>query len=174
MAENKLSRCRIETPLGEMVAVARGGALVMLEFADRRKFDRQEAAVHRHTDAEIVDVDSPVFDQVRLELEEYFHGTRKAFTIPLVFLGTPFQIEVWEYLARIPFGQTATYGQIAQFMGRKELTRAVGRANGDNRLAIVVPCHRVIAADGDLCGYAGGLGRKQWLLALESGQPALL
>ena len=106
-------------------------------------------------------------DQTRDELDEYFAGNREEFTIPLVIDGTPFQESVWRELLKIPFGKTTSYEQIAVRVGKAGAARAVGRANGDNRMAIIVPCHRVIGADGSLTGYGGGQRRKRWLLDHE-------
>ena len=105
--------------------------------------------------------------RVRKQLEEYFAGTRQDFDLPLAPGGTPFQREVWRELARIPYGETRSYGRIAAALGRPGAARAVGRAVGANRLQVVIPCHRVIGADGGLTGFAGGLAAKQFLLELE-------
>jgi len=111
----------------------------------------------------------PVLTEARRQLAAYFAGDRESFDLPLAAVGTPFQRRVWEQLRRIPYGRTATYGEIARALGlTAAASRAVGLANGRNPIAIVVPCHRVIGADGTLTGYAGGLERKQALLNLES------
>ncbi|WP_136253946.1 methylated-DNA--[protein]-cysteine S-methyltransferase [Onishia niordana] len=109
-------------------------------------------------------------DRARAQLEEYFDGLRQTFNLPLSPKGTDFQQRVWQALATIPFGETRCYAEIAEQLNRRGGQRAVGRANGQNPLAIVVPCHRVIGSDGRLTGYAGGIGRKQWLLAHEAGE----
>lgn len=101
------------------------------------------------------------------QFQDYFAGTRRAFELPLHPHGTQFQLEVWGALLAIPYGETASYAQIAQRIGRPNAVRAVGAANGANPLSIVVPCHRVIGSDGDLVGYGGGLPAKRWLLAHE-------
>lgn len=106
------------------------------------------------------------------QLREYFAGQRRSFQLPLAPQGTPFQQQVWQALAEIPYGETRTYGEIAEAIGRKGASRAVGAANHRNPLPIFIPCHRVIGANGSLTGYAGGLETKRFLLALESGQPA--
>lgn len=105
--------------------------------------------------------------QVRAELQEYFAGSRQVFTCPFVLRGTPFQQQVWEIVRHIPYGATRTYGQIAEMLGDKKLSRAVGLANGANPLPILLPCHRVIGKQGALTGYGGGLAMKQYLLRLE-------
>ena len=108
--------------------------------------------------------------RAKRELEQYFAGKRRDFDLPLAPEGTDFQRRVWQALATIPFGETRCYAEIAEQLGCKGGQRAVGAANGRNPLAIVVPCHRVIGSDGRLTGYAGGIGRKQWLLAHEAGE----
>lgn len=113
------------------------------------------------------DGEHPILDQTQRELNEYFMGHRESFTVPLVLDGSPFQEGVWRQLLGIPFGKTTSYDAIAMRLERPGGARAVGRANGDNRIAIIVPCHRVINADGSLSGYGGGRRRKRWLLAHE-------
>ncbi len=109
------------------------------------------------------------FAVVREQLAEYFAGQRQQFDVPLKLAGTPFQQHVWQELVRIPFGTTITYAQLAQRVGKPTASRAVGHANGRNPISIIVPCHRVIGTDGKLTGYAGGVDKKQWLLAWERG-----
>ena len=104
------------------------------------------------------------------QLDAYFAGRRRAFDLPLAPVGTAFQLTVWEALRTIPYGETRSYGQLAAQIGRPRASRAVGAANGSNPLSVVVPCHRVIGADGTLTGFGGGLPRKKWLLAMERGQ----
>lgn len=117
---------------------------------------------------------APLTDQAREQLAEYFAGTRRDFDLPLAPQGTDFQRRVWAALSGIPFGETRNYAEIAEQLGCKGGQRAVGAANGRNPLAIVVPCHRVIGSDGRMTGYAGGIGRKQWLLAHEAGEVPML
>lgn len=110
---------------------------------------------------------SPLLARVAAQLAEYFAGERRVFDVPLAPRGTGFQARVWEQLARIPFGETRSYGELARALGRPSASRAVGAANGKNPISIVVPCHRVIAASGALTGYAGGVAAKRWLLDHE-------
>ncbi len=167
--------CRwLETPVGPMLAATDEHGLCLLEFVDRRMLPTQIQTVQRRFDARLVPGDNGVLRQTHDELEEYFAGNRKVFSIPLALRGTPFQESVWRELLRIPYGQTRSYQQVARALASPNATRAVGKANGDNRIAIIVPCHRVLAADGTLHGYGGGLWRKQRLLELESGQSALM
>ena len=118
----------------------------------------------------IVPGDHPVLERTAAQLREYFAGTRRAFDIPLRRQGTRFQLAAWSALERIPYGETRSYADMARAVGSAGAVRAIGRANGQNRIAIVIPCHRVIQADGSLCGYGGGRWRKQWLLDHERGR----
>ena len=110
---------------------------------------------------------SPLIQNCILQLQEYFEGKRKIFTLSLDIQGTEFQIKVWTELLKIPYGSTKTYLDISRAIGDQKATRAVGNANGKNKISIVIPCHRVIGADGKLTGYAGGLHIKKWLLDFE-------
>ena len=117
--------------------------------------------------AAIVPGDNAHLDMIEDELSRYFEGTLRRFRVPIVARGTPFQERVWRRLRKIPYGRTLSYAKLAEDIDRPGAQRAVGRANGDNRLAIVIPCHRVVRSDGTLCGYGGGLWRKTWLLGHE-------
>ncbi len=117
---------------------------------------------------------NPLIRETARQLDEFFQRERRTFDLPLDLAGTPFQLEVWNALLRIPYGETRSYGQLAVQLGHPGAARAVGTANGSNPVAIVVPCHRVIAAGGGLGGYGGGLDRKRFLLDLESGASARL
>lgn len=165
---------RVDSPVGPLVLGATASSLVLLEFVDRRLLPAQVARVARALDCVFAPGETPMLAQARAELDEYFAGSRTRFDVPLEMTGTPFQVSVWKALLEIPSGETRSYKQIAAAIGRPEAVRAVARANGDNRLAIVVPCHRVIGADGTLVGYGGGLWRKQRLLDLERGIGSLL
>ena len=158
---------RIPTPLGPMVAGAVDDALCLLEFADRRMLETQLVRLQKHLDCVFVPGTSEVFDRLAEELESYFSGEETEFSIPLVTPGTSFQQQVWTRLRAIPAGTTKSYRAIATEIGRPTAVRAVARANGDNRIAILIPCHRVIGADGKLTGYGGGLWRKKRLLEVE-------
>jgi AraC family transcriptional regulator, regulatory protein of adaptative response / methylated-DNA-[protein]-cysteine methyltransferase len=158
----------IDTPLGPMTAIANDRGLLLCEFGDRRALPGQLERVRKLFGAEPTPGRHQFLDQTREELGEYFDGKRRVFTIPLVIAGTPFQEQVWHELLKVPFGQTTVYSQLGERIGRSGAARAVGRANGDNRIAIIVPCHRVLGADGSLTGYGGGEDRKQWLLDHEA------
>ncbi|MCB2376878.1 methylated-DNA--[protein]-cysteine S-methyltransferase [Hymenobacter sp. BT635] len=158
---------RLETPLGTMLACATRQGICLLEFTDRRMLETELKDLARRLNATIVQSENPHFAQLRAELAEYFAGRRRQFSVPLHTPGTAFQQAVWQELTRIDYGTTRSYGQQAVAVGRPSAVRAVAAANGMNRVAILVPCHRVVGAGGQLTGYAGGLWRKQWLLELE-------
>jgi len=163
----------VPTPLGEMIAVASDTHLLLLEFAHRRMLETQLARVRRTVGCTFEDGETPILATVRTQLDEYFRGDRREFTVPLHTPGTPFQTRVWAELQRIPIGTTTSYARIAESIGQPSAVRAVARANGDNRIAILIPCHRVIGSDGSLTGYGGGLWRKKKLLDLEASIEAL-
>ena len=158
---------RILSPLGPMVAAATDEGLALLEFADRRMLETQIRRLRRHLSCRFVLGTHEHIARTREELGEYFEGARKVFEVPLVTPGTPFQQAAWKALLDVPYGETRSYNTQASAIGRPGASRAIGRANGDNRLAVIVPCHRVIQSDGSLSGYGGGLWRKRWLLEHE-------
>src|SRR6185503_4998108 len=163
----------IATPIGEMVAAATDTHLLLLEFTYRRMLDEQLSRVRRALRCELERGHSPVFDLLRQQLTEYFDGDRREFTVPMRTPGTPFQMRVWDTLQTIPHGTTTTYARVAESIGQPTAVRAVARANGDNRVSIIIPCHRVIGSDGSLTGYGGGLWRKKRLLELEGAAQTL-
>jgi AraC family transcriptional regulator of adaptative response/methylated-DNA-[protein]-cysteine methyltransferase len=158
----------IDTPIGEMVAAATDTHLLMFEFEHRRMYQSQLERVRRAANCELEVGESPVFDLLRTQLGEYFSGDRREFDLPLDVPGTAFQMRVWSELQRIPCGTTTSYGRLAVSIGQPSAVRAVASANGANRVAIIIPCHRVIGSDGQLVGYGGGLWRKRRLLELEA------
>lgn len=162
----------IDTPLGPMVAAATDDRLVLLEFADRRMLATQLERLAGLLHCDFERAESSILERTRSQLAEYFAGARRAFDLPLDAPGTGFQQAAWSALRAIPAGTTRSYAEQAAALGRPEAVRAVARANGDNRLAIVVPCHRVVGSDGRLTGYSGGLWRKRRLLELEAARPA--
>jgi AraC family transcriptional regulator of adaptative response/methylated-DNA-[protein]-cysteine methyltransferase len=161
----------LRTPLGPMVAAATREGVCLLEFTDRRMLETQLEILNRRLRVPLVPGENDHVRQLRSELGEYFAGRRRAFEVPLRVSGTPFQERVWGELQRIPYGQTRSYADVARALDSPGAVRAVGQANGMNRIAIVLPCHRVVNAGGQLGGYGGGLWRKRRLLALEQGQP---
>lgn len=157
----------IQTPLGEMIACAVDQGICLLEFTDRKNMEKQFKSLSKSLNAEIVEKEHLHFKQLEEELTEYFDGKRGHFEVPLFTTGTEFQEKVWQLLREIPIGETRTYKQQSEFLGNPKAIRAVGTANGINKIAILIPCHRVIGSNGELVGYAGGIWRKQKLLELE-------
>ncbi len=158
---------RIGSPLGPMVAGATDDGLCLLEFGDRRMLETQLERLRARLGCTMVPGEHPVLAAAAEQMDGYFRGERVSFDVPLVVPGTDFQRAVWDRLCEIPSGTTVTYGQVARRLGRPDAVRAVGRAVGDNRIAVMIPCHRVVGADGRLTGYGGGLWRKQRLLDHE-------
>ena len=158
---------RLLTPLGPMIAGATAEGVCLLEFADRRMLETQLGRIQKALHARALPGTSPHVALLERQLAEYFAGTRRTFTVPLVTAGTPFQERVWQALQEIPCGETRSYQDQANTIGQPTAVRTVARANGDNRISILIPCHRVIGKDGQLVGYGGGLWRKRRLLELE-------
>ena len=150
----------IESPVGDLLLIGDGERLLGLHMQEGRR------PGHVPPDAKAA---SEPFAATREQLSQYFAGERTDFDLPLAPVGTPFQEGVWRALREIPYGETASYGELAERIGRPSASRAVGMANGRNPISIVVPCHRVIGASGELTGYAGGVERKRFLLELERG-----
>lgn len=157
----------IESPLGPLLAGTRDAGLCLLEFSDPRLLGRTLETLGRRFGAPLLPGEHPLLDRLRSELSLYFAGRLREFTLPLAPHGTPFQNQVWTALGRIPYARTMSYETLAERVGRPTGQRAVARANGDNRLCILIPCHRVIGKNGELTGYGGGLWRKRLLLELE-------
>lgn len=151
--------CYLETPIGELLLAGDEDALSLVGFP--------EGSMRREPEPDWIYKEQP-FNAARQQLTEYFDGTRKDFDLPLRLTGTEFQLLVLEELRRIPYGETTSYGDIAQRIGNPKAVRAVGAANGRNPLPIIVPCHRVIGSSGDLTGFGGGLDTKEALLRLEA------
>ncbi|MFE5945097.1 methylated-DNA--[protein]-cysteine S-methyltransferase [Streptomyces sp. NPDC056480] len=157
----------VDSPYDPLTLVAVDGVLSRVHMTGQR---------HRPPEETFGEPDPRPFGETIRQLDAYFAGELTAFDLPLNLIGTPFQLRVWEGLLRIPYGETRTYGELAEELGNPGASRAVGLANGKNPVSIIVPCHRVIGAGGGLTGYGGGLDRKQRLLAFESGtaEPAAL
>jgi AraC family transcriptional regulator of adaptative response/methylated-DNA-[protein]-cysteine methyltransferase len=158
---------RIDTPLGAMITVADDEGLRLLEFFDRRATERELSVLRKRLRTNVVPGKHRHLEAVRSQLAEYFSGKHLQFNIPLAPLGSPFQLRAWKILQSIPAGETRSYSWMAKRLGDENARRAVGRANGTNMICIIIPCHRVIRADGTLCGYGGGLWRKKSLLDHE-------
>jgi AraC family transcriptional regulator of adaptative response/methylated-DNA-[protein]-cysteine methyltransferase len=157
----------IATPLGQMIAIADNKALYLLEFANSKGLPRKLAGLRAK--ASITQGSTAITSSIEKELELYFAGSLKQFKTPTALLGTPFQNQVWQALQKIPFNKTCSYADIAQAIGNPSAFRAVAITNARNQLAVIIPCHRVIKKNGDLCGYNGGIERKEWLLKHEQG-----
>jgi methylated-DNA-[protein]-cysteine S-methyltransferase len=150
------------SPIGKLKLVANGSKLSAILWEHDKPSRVRLGSMHEEENR-------PILVETERQLNEYFAGKRNCFELELEFVGTEFQKKVWQALLTIPFGETRSYGQIATQIGNVKAVRAVGAANGKNPISIIAPCHRVIGASGDLTGYAGGLGAKKLLLALESG-----
>ncbi|HEY4022585.1 MAG TPA: methylated-DNA--[protein]-cysteine S-methyltransferase [Pseudonocardiaceae bacterium] len=159
------THCVIESPMGLLTLVATDGVLAGLYMEQQR---------HRPAEETFGELDDVPFDLVRTQLAEYFAGERTEFDLPLAMAGTEFQRSVWAALREIPYGDTVSYGQLADRLGNPNASRAVGLANGRNPIGIIVPCHRVVGSTGDLTGYGGGIERKRALLAFEKGRSGQL
>jgi methylated-DNA-[protein]-cysteine S-methyltransferase len=159
-----MNTCLHDSPVGPLTLVSLEGRLIGCHFANAT-LPRDVRDAERNSDA--------VLDAARRQLDGYFGGTRTRFELPLAPRGTVFQRSVWQALSTIPFGETRTYGGIAAQLGRPSASRAVGAANGQNPIAIIIPCHRVIGSTGALTGFGGGLERKQHLLGLEAAPQGL-
>jgi O-6-methylguanine DNA methyltransferase len=166
-AGRPVSLRRLETEVGSLLIGATDDAVVLCDFAERPMIGSQLAAVARRIGPSVPGT-SPLLDRLETQLREYLRGNRTSFELPLDAPGSAFQERVWTELAAIPYGETISYRELASRVGVPAASRAVGRANGTNRLAIVIPCHRVVAAGGGLGGYGGGLAAKRLLLDLES------
>jgi AraC family transcriptional regulator, regulatory protein of adaptative response / methylated-DNA-[protein]-cysteine methyltransferase len=158
---------RIETPLGQMIAVADDEGLRLLEFIDRRATERELSILRRRLQTNVVPGEHRHLTSARQQIADYFSGNNLRFDVSLAPVGSAFQLRAWKILQSIPVGETRSYSWMAKRLGDENARRAVGRANGTNMICIIIPCHRVIRADGTLCGYGGGLWRKKWLLDHE-------
>jgi methylated-DNA-[protein]-cysteine S-methyltransferase len=150
----------VDSPIGNLLLVGDGEALHRLDMRQGRRPVAIDPRWERRDEA---------FAETREQLTEYFDGRRREFDLTLAMAGSAFELRVWRELCEIPYGETVSYGQVARALGAPDAARAVGLANGRNPIAVIVPCHRVIGADGSLTGYGGGLERKRLLLDLEAG-----
>lgn len=166
-AQTVIDLKRIETPLGPMLICGNSDGICLLEFTDRKMLERELKELAKRLNATVIQGENAHFKNVEIQLAEYFEGKRKEFDVKLFTPGSAFQNKVWEQVKSIPYGKTRTYKKQAIAVGNADAVRAVATANGMNRIAIIIPCHRVIGSDGNLTGYAGGLWRKKYLLELE-------
>ena len=161
-AELTFARARLQVPFGELTVVASDKGVRYITFEnDAHPKSFQNMSV-------MDDASHPVVARTVAQLHEYIKGTRRTFDVPLDLVGTEFQVQAWSALAKVPYGTTASYAQQAASIGRPKATRAIGAANGRNPVVVVLPCHRIVGADGSLTGFGGGLPVKKWLLDHEA------
>lgn len=163
-----LYKKEITSPLGNLIALATDEGLCLLEFADNQHIERELQQVVAALKEEITEKDNPIILLLEKELEDYFKGELKHFSVPLHLVGTDFQKRAWQALVQIPYGKTISYKAQAEQMLHPKAVRAVANANGGNKIVILVPCHRVVGSNGKLTGYSSGVWRKEKLLLLES------
>ena len=157
----------LDTPLGRMRAGATDEGICLFDFEYRRMIDNIMKRIETTLNDSFQEGHHPHFDTLKKQADEYFLGTRQVFDLPLHLVGTDFQKQVWNGLLQIPYAETRSYKKQSIFLGDVKAIRAVARANGENGIAIIVPCHRVIGENGSLVGYGGGLPKKKWLLEHE-------
>lgn len=155
------------SPYGELILGSFNEQLCLCDWKYRKSRESIDRRIKEGVNAEYVEAGSLIIEKCKDQLMEYFHGTRKKFDIPVLLLGSEFQKRVWESLMEIPYGKTQSYTYLSRKLGDEKAIRAVARANGDNALSIIVPCHRILGSDGSLTGYAGGIRVKKKLLQLE-------
>jgi O-6-methylguanine DNA methyltransferase len=163
----KLYYNSIQTPLGMMQMGATDEGICLFDFQYRKSIDSINARIEKYAGSGFEQAQHPYFDLLKTQIDGYFAGTRQVFDLPLHLIGTSFQVKVWEGLRQIPYGETRSYKKQSIFLGNEKAIRAVAGANGDNSIAIIIPCHRVIGENGTLVGYGGGLPKKKWLLEHE-------
>lgn len=158
----------ITTPLGKMIAGATDEGICLFDFEFRKMMPAIRKRISSFLQDDFAEGEHELIEQLQQQVNEYFKGDRQQFDLPLLLTGTAFQQKVWKALHTIPYGGTRSYMQQTKVLGDEKAIRAVARANGENCLAIIVPCHRVVGSDGSLTGYAGGLKAKRWLLEHEA------
>jgi len=168
MTSNIIVTKAIETPFGRLLAGATSKGICLLEFTDTNRVEMQLPRLEKSFSARISEGSSHFFILLEQELKKYFSGVLKDFTVSIDTKGTPFQMQAWDALIKIPYGETRSYLEQAKTIHKPKAFRAVASANRNNRISIIIPCHRVIAKNGSLAGYGGGLDRKQFLIDLES------
>lgn len=166
--KQKIYKAIINTPLGDAIACSTPEGICFFDFVDRKSLDLLINVMIREFNGEIIEQKNSLIEELEKEINEYFLGKRKEFTLSLILSGTDFQKEVWQELLKIPYGEKITYLEEAISMNRKKSVRAVANANGKNKLSILIPCHRVVGSGGKLGGYGGGIDKKKYLLDLEN------
>lgn len=168
MGHDVIKTKRYSSPCGGLILGSYQNKLCLCDWVIEKHRNRADNRLRNFLKAELTTGTSKVIETAILQLDEFFTGMRMTFSVPLLFVGTDFQKEVWNALLRIPYGKTLSYGELARLMGRPTSVRAVANANGANMISIFAPCHRVIGSDGTLTGYGGGLDAKRYLIKLES------
>lgn len=168
MKKSNLDFKEVKTPIGDMVFGSSDKGLCLLDFKYRKSFPRILKRIKEFFGDNIIYGTSKFIELAENELHQYFKGDLKVFSVPLDIRGSEFQLKVWNALLKIKYGKTVSYLEIAKKIGRPEAVRAIANANGQNRIAIIIPCHRVIGSDGSLTGYGGGIAIKKKLIRLES------
>ena len=166
--KNILIGMKLSTPLGPMLAAATNKGICLLDFTDEATIEVSIKRVCQALDTKIILGTSPLLEKLSSQLKEYFLKQRKQFTVPIVYTGTEFQNKVWQQLYKVPYAQTQSYQQLAKAIAKPKSTRAVAKANADNRILLILPCHRIIGSNQSLTGYRGGIWRKEYLLNLET------
>ena len=156
------------SPCGELVLASYADKLCLCDWSNNPCAERNKRRIERYLNASFKIETTSILEETKRQLDEYFSGNRKAFTIPLLLVGTDFQQQVWNELLNIPYGATTSYKEIAQSIGKPKAVRAVAEAIGANGISILIPCHRVVGSDNSLTGYAGGLEAKKMLLQIEA------
>lgn len=166
--KQKIYKAIINTPLGDAIACSTTKGICFFDFVDRKSLDFLIKVMIRELNGEVIEQRNSLIEELEKEINEYFLGKRKEFSLSLILSGTDFQKEVWQELLKIPYGVKITYLEEAISMNRKKSVRAVANANGKNKLSILIPCHRVVGSNGKLGGYGGGIDKKKYLLDLEN------
>ncbi len=167
MEKERITYRLVQSPIGEFVAAATSRGCCAFEFRDKEAIEKITAGIAARFRMSVERGKDPFLDLVERQVNEYFRGVRRAFSLPLDLRGSEFAIAVWNRLMKIPYGRTISYSVLAREVGRPGAARAVGAANGANPLPVIIPCHRVVHADGSLGGYGGGVWRKKFLLEFE-------
>lgn len=173
MIKKTIYKSTFESPFGLIVLGGTDKGLCLLEFGNEKRINNHFAQFSKHWEYIVIEEENEILNTAKAQLDEYFNGKRKEFEIQLDLIGTNFQLEVWNELLKIPYGVTRSYKEQALAIGNLKAIRAVATANGQNKISIIIPCHRVIGSDGSLTGYGGEIWRKRELLKLESTQVEL-
>jgi len=164
---DKININPFKTPFGELILGSYQDKLCLADWSYRKMRTTIDKRLKKGLNAEYIEEKSPIIEETKIQLQQYFEGARESFDIPLLFVGTDFQKRVWQALREIPFGKTLSYLELSKRLNNEKAIRAVASANGANAISIIIPCHRILGSDGSLVGYAGGLRTKMKLLSFE-------